>query len=50
MKYCKFVSMAKAIKKPAKEASSLFHIIMAASVKGNPKPVEKPKKGKSKKK
>jgi hypothetical protein len=25
-------------KKPAKEASNIFHGIMAASVKGNPKP------------
>lgn len=33
--------MAKAVKKKsAKEASSLFHNIMAASVKGNPKPVK----------
>jgi len=31
--------MTKAIKKkPAKEASTTFHNIMAASVKGNPKP------------
>lgn len=34
--------MAKAIKKKsAKEASSTFHNIMAASVKGNPKPKKK---------
>jgi hypothetical protein len=33
--------MATPKKKPAKEASSLFHNIMAASVKGNPKPVKK---------
>lgn len=33
--------MAKEKKKPAKEASNLFHNIMAASVKGNPKPVKK---------
>ena len=34
--------MAKAIKKkPAKEASNTFHNIMAASVKGNPKPKKK---------
>jgi hypothetical protein len=33
--------MAKAIKKSAKEASNVFHNIMAASVKGNPKPVKK---------
>ena len=34
--------MAKAIKKkPAKEASNLFHSIMAASVKDNPKPKKK---------
>jgi hypothetical protein len=30
--------MAKAIKKSAKESSNIFHNIMAASVKGNPKP------------
>ncbi|HEV7780567.1 MAG TPA: hypothetical protein VGO58_04835 [Chitinophagaceae bacterium] len=36
--------MAKAVKKKsAKEASSLFHNIMAASVKGNPKPLKKKK-------
>ena len=40
---------AKAAKKPAKKASDLFHNIMAASVKGNLKPVEKPKKDKPKK-
>jgi hypothetical protein len=28
-------------KKSAKEASNLFHNIMAASVKGNPKPEKK---------
>ena len=34
--------MAKAAKKkPAKEASNVFHNIMAASVKGNPKPAAK---------
>lgn len=33
--------------KPAKEASNLFHNIMAASVKGNPKPAPK-KKAKTK--
>ena len=33
--------MAKAPKKTAKEASNVFHNIMAASVKGNPKPVKK---------
>jgi hypothetical protein len=32
--------MAKA-KKSAKEASNIFHNIMQASVKGNPKPVKK---------
>ncbi len=32
--------MAKANKKSAKEASQTFHNIMAASVKGNPKPKE----------
>ena len=34
-------------KKPAKETSNIFHNIMAASVKDNPKP--KPKKAKTKK-
>ena len=34
--------MAKAVKKKsAKEASNIFHNIMAASVKGNPVPVKK---------
>lgn len=34
--------MAKEVKKnPAKEASTTFHNIMAASVKGNPKPKKK---------
>jgi len=34
--------MAKAVKKKsAKEASNIFHNIMAASVKGNPKPKKK---------
>lgn len=34
--------MAKAVKKKsAKEAASVFHNIMAASVKGNPKPKKK---------
>lgn len=34
--------MAKAVKKKsAKEASATFHNIMAASVKGNPKPKKK---------
>lgn len=33
--------MAKAKKKSAKEASGLFHNIMKASVKGNPKPKTK---------
>jgi hypothetical protein len=32
--------MAKA-KKPAKEASNIFHNIMQASVKGSPKPIKK---------
>jgi len=32
------------------QASELFHNIMAASVKENPKPVAKPKKNKPKKK
>ena len=38
--------MAKAApkKKSAKEASALFHNIMAASVKGNPKPKQAAKK------
>lgn len=38
--------MAKEKKKPAKEASTTFHNIMAASVKGNPKPVKKLQKKK----
>lgn len=39
---CRFDIMAKATKKkPAKEASNIFHNIMVASVKGNPKPVKK---------
>ena len=42
--------MAKAAKKPAKEASSLFHNIMKASVQGNPKPVKKVDKKNTKKK
>jgi len=42
------LAIAKAvIKKSDKEASSLFHNIMAASVKGNPKPA--PKKAAKKK-
>lgn len=42
--------MAKEVKKkPAKEASTTFHNIMAASVKGNPKP-KKDKKSKPVKK
>lgn len=38
--------MTKATKKPAQDASTTFHNIMAASVKGNPKPKKKsaPKK------
>lgn len=41
--------MAKEVKKKsAKEASSLFHNIMAASVSGNPKPVVKKKAAKKK--
>lgn len=37
--------MAKAVKKKgAKEASNIFHSIMAASVKGNPKPKKAAKK------
>ena len=35
--------MAKAKKKSAKEASNVFHNIMQASVKGNPKPIPKKK-------
>ena len=41
--------MAKAKKKTAKKASDTFHNIMAASVKGNPKPTPK-KKGTRKQK
>lgn len=41
--------MAKAVKKKsAKEASNVFHSIMAASVKGNPKPAPKKKAAKKK--
>ncbi len=36
--------MAKAKKKSAKEASTIFHNIMAVSVKGNPKPKKSNKK------
>lgn len=42
--------MAKAKKKSAKEASQTFHNIMAASVKGNPKPKPEPQKKAAKKK
>ena len=39
--------MAKEVKKKsAKDASNVFHNIMAASVKGNPKPKPKEKKKK----
>jgi len=38
--------MAKANKKTDKKASELFHNIMAASVKNNPKPKEKKKEPK----
>jgi hypothetical protein len=39
--------MAKEVKKkPAKEASNIFHNIMAASVKDNPKPKKKTEKKK----
>lgn len=38
--------MAKAKKKSAKEASNLFHNIIAAAVKGNPKPKKVSKKKK----
>lgn len=41
--------MAKTKKKSAKEASNIFHDIMKASVKGNPKPTPK-KKGTHKQK
>jgi hypothetical protein len=41
--------MAKGNKKTAKEASELFHKIIAASVKGNPKPKPKEKIKKNKK-
>ena len=41
--------MAKAKKKTPKEASNLFHSIMAASVKGNPAPQPKPVKPPKKK-
>lgn len=38
-------NMAKAVKKKsANESSNIFHNIMAASVKGNPKPKKKKKK------
>lgn len=40
--------MAKAKKKSAKEASNIFHNIMQASVKDNPKPVPKKKETKKK--
>ena len=41
--------MAKAVKKKsATEASNIFHNIMAASVKGNPKPKKKVTKKKTK--
>jgi hypothetical protein len=41
--------MAKAAKKKsAKEASNIFHNIMQASVKGNPKPAPKKKAAKKK--
>jgi len=45
-KICKFTPIAKA----PKEASNLFHNIMAVSVKGNPKLKEQQKKDKPKKK
>ena len=38
--------MAKSAKKSPKESSNIFHNIMAASVKGNPKPKTKSKKKK----
>lgn len=40
--------MAKAAKKTAKAASTTFHNIMAASVKGNPKPKKTAKKNNNK--
>jgi hypothetical protein len=40
--------MAKENKKPAKDASNIFHNIMKASVKDNPKPKEKKSSKKSK--
>jgi hypothetical protein len=40
--------MAKAVKKSVKESSNIFRNIMAASVKGNPKPAPKKKTPKSK--
>lgn len=40
------LSMAKSNKKSNKEASNIFHKIMKASVKGNPKPVKKDAKKK----
>lgn len=39
--------MKKEDKKPDKKASELFHNIIAASVKGNPKPKKKADKKKS---
>jgi len=42
--------MANALRKTSEEASNPFHNIMAASVKGNPKPVAQPRKDKPKKK
>lgn len=41
--------MAKAIKKSDKQASSLFHNIMQASVKGNPVPKKKDAKKRARK-
>jgi hypothetical protein len=43
-----FVIMAKAKKKSTKEASNIFHSIMQASVKDNPKPAPKKKSDKKK--
>lgn len=45
-----FKFMTKEKKKNPKEASNIFHSIMAASVKGNPKPKQKEKKVVNKKK
>lgn len=46
-KNCNFITMAKAKKKSAKESSNIFHNIMAAAVRGNPKPQKKAAKKKA---